>query len=95
MCLILLEKGAVYVSDGRGAHDISAHASNEQADDQGSEAAGKIKGSDMLCMRVYAFICSSQLCYGSIIKCLIQNNHLFSQNTTCPFIQGMEATWNN
>lgn len=39
--------------------------------DQGSEAAGKIKGSDMLCKHVCAFICSSQLCYSSIIKCLL------------------------
>lgn len=43
MCLILLEKGAVHVSDGRGAHDISAQALNEQAMIKGQKQLVRLK----------------------------------------------------
>lgn len=43
MCLILLEKGAVHVNDGRGAHDISAHALNEQAMIKGQKQLVRLK----------------------------------------------------
>lgn len=40
VCLILLEKGAVHVSDGRG---ISAHASNEQVMIKGQKQLVRLK----------------------------------------------------
>lgn len=43
VCLILLEKGAVHVSDGRGAHDISAQALNEQAMIKGQKQLVRLK----------------------------------------------------